>query len=70
MITDAAIGAGIGAVSGAVIGGGKGAAIGAAAGAGLGTGTSLLLKGRDIKLNKDTQLEVRLDRDLIVPTHN
>ena len=70
VITDAAIGAGIGAVSGAVIGGSKGAAIGAAAGAGLGTGTRLLLKGRDIKLDKDTQLEVRLDRDLIVPTHN
>src|SRR5437016_7813460 len=70
VITDAVIGAGIGAVSGAVIGGSKGAAIGAAAGAGLGTGTGLLLKGRDIKLDKDTQLEVRLDRDLIVPTHN
>jgi hypothetical protein len=68
VVTDAAIGAGIGAVSGAVLGGGKGAAIGAAVGAGLGTGTGLLFKGRDVKLNKDTQLEVRLDRDLVVPT--
>jgi hypothetical protein len=68
VITDAAIGAGIGAVSGAVVGGGKGAAVGAAVGAGLGTGTGLLFKGRDVKLNKDTQLEVRLDRDLVVPT--
>src|SRR5436853_3358496 len=68
VVTDAAIGAGIGAVSGAVLGGGKGAAVGAAVGAGLGTGTGLLFKGRDVKLNKDTQLEVRLDRDLVVPT--
>lgn len=68
VVTDAAIGAGVGAVTGAVAGGGKGAAIGAAVGAGLGGGTGLLFKGRDVKLNKDTQLEVRLDRDLIVPT--
>lgn len=68
VVTDAAIGAGVGAVSGAVLGGGKGAAVGAAVGAGLGTGTGLLFKGRDVKLNKDTQLEVRLDRDLVVPT--
>jgi YmgG-like glycine-zipper protein len=67
MITNAAIGAGVGAVSGSVIGGGKGAAIGAAVGAGLGTGTSLLLKGSDMKLDKGTQLEVRLERDLSVP---
>ena len=67
MITNAAIGAGVGAVSGSVIGGGKGAAIGAAVGAGLGTGTSLLLRGSDMKLDKGTQLEVRLERDLSVP---
>jgi Glycine-zipper domain len=69
VITNAAIGAGVGAASGAVIGGGKGAAIGAAVGAGLGTGTGLLYKGRDLKLDKGTQLEVRLDRDLVVPSH-
>jgi hypothetical protein len=65
-ITEAAIGAGVGAVSGAVVGGGKGAAVGAAVGAGLGTGSGLLSK-REIKLPKETQLEVRLDRDLAVP---
>lgn len=65
-ITEAAIGAGVGAVTGAAIGGGKGAAIGAVAGAGMGTGAGLLSR-REIKLNKDTQLEVRLDRDLTVP---
>ena len=67
VLTNAAIGAGIGAVSGSVIGGGKGAAIGAAAGAGVGGGTGLLLKGGDMKLDKGTQLEVRLERDLTVP---
>jgi len=67
VITNVAIGAGVGAASGAVLGGGKGAAVGAAVGAGLGGGSSLLFRGNDIKLDKDTQLEVRLDRDLIVP---
>src|SRR6476660_7547104 len=69
VVTDAAIGATVGAVSGSVLGGKKGAAIGAAAGAGLGTGTSYLFKGGEMKLEKGTQLEVRLDRDLVVPTH-
>lgn len=69
VITNAAIGAAVGAVSGSVVGGGKGAAVGAAAGAGVGTGASFLLKGGDMKLEKGTQLEVRLDRDLVVPTH-
>jgi hypothetical protein len=67
VITSAVIGAGVGAASGAVLGGSKGAAVGAAVGAGLGTGSSLLFRGNDIKLDKGTQLEVRLDRDLTVP---
>jgi hypothetical protein len=69
VITNAAIGAAVGAVTGSAVAGGKGAAIGAAAGAGLGTGTSFLFKGGDMKLDKGTQLEVRLERDLVVPTH-
>jgi hypothetical protein len=69
VITNAAIGAAVGAVSGSMAGGSKGAAVGAAAGAGIGTGTSFLFKGGDMKLDKGTQLEVRLDRDLVVPTH-
>ena len=69
VITNAAVGAAVGAASGAVVGGHKGAAIGAAAGAGLGTGTAFLFKGGEMKLEKGTQLEVRLDRDLVVPTH-
>lgn len=69
VITNAAIGAGVGAASGAAVGGGKGAAVGAVVGAGLGTGSAFLIRGSDMKLNKETQLEVRLDRDLVVPSH-
>jgi hypothetical protein len=68
VITNAAIGAGVGAAAGAAAGGSKGAAIGAAAGAGLGTSSSYIFRGADLKLDKGTQLEVRLDRDLVVPT--
>jgi len=68
VITNAAIGAAIGAATGAGAGGGKGAVAGALAGAGLGTTTSFLFKGNDLKLDKGTTLEVRLDRDLVVPT--
>jgi len=67
VITNAAIGAGVGAASGAAAGGSKGAAIGAMAGAGLGSGSSLLFHGREMKLEEGTNLEVRLDRDLVVP---
>lgn len=69
VITNAAIGAAVGAVSGSVAGGSRGAAIGAVAGAGLGTGSGFLFKGSDLRLERGTQLEVRLDRDLIVPAH-
>jgi hypothetical protein len=69
IITNAAIGAGVGAASGAAAAGSRGAAIGAVAGAGLGSGSSLLFQGSDLKLEKGTQLEVRLDRDLVIPTH-
>jgi hypothetical protein len=68
VVTNAAIGAGVGAASGAAAGGGKGAAVGALAGAGLGSGSSLLFHGREMKLEEGTNLEVRLDRDLVVPT--
>lgn len=62
----AAIGAGVGVLTGAAVGGGKGAIIGAAAGAGVGLGAGVLT-GRDLKLEKGTQLELRLDRPLVVP---
>lgn len=68
LIASAAIGAAIGAASGASAGGAKGAAAGAAAGAGLGTTTSFLMQGSDMKLDPGTNLELRLDRDMVVPT--
>ncbi len=42
--------------------------IGAAAGAGLGVGAGLLT-GRNLKLDKGQQLELRLDRQLVAPEH-
>src|SRR5258708_1150385 len=68
VITNAAIGAGVGAASGAAAGGGKGAAVGALAGAGLGSSSSLLFHGKELKLEEGTNLESSLDRDLVVPT--
>jgi hypothetical protein len=67
-IEAAGIGAAIGATGGAVWGGGKGAAIGAGAGAAMGA-VGGLLTGRDVKLSKGDPIELRLDRDLRVPTH-
>ena len=65
-VEEAAAGAAIGATAGALGGGGRGAAIGAGAGAGAGVAAALLL-GRDLKLQKGQQLELRLDRPLQVP---
>lgn len=65
-ITAAAIGAGAGAVTGAVAGGTKGAIIGAAVGAGVGTGAGILTD-RDLRLNEGQQLELRLDRAVVIP---
>ena len=61
-----AVGAGVGTLAGVAAGGGKGAAIGAVAGAGVGLGAGILLD-RDIRLEKGSQLEVQLDRPLVVP---
>jgi hypothetical protein len=69
LLTNAAIGAGVGAAAGAAAGGGKGAAAGAAAGAGVGTTASYIMQGQDLKLDQGTNLEIRLDRDLVVPGH-
>lgn len=65
-IESAVIGAGVGAAAGAAAGGAKGAAIGAAAGGALGTGAGILTD-RDMVLNKGTQIELVLDRQLQVP---
>ncbi len=65
-VESAVAGAAIGAAAGALGGGGKGAGIGAGAGAALGT-TAGILTDRDLRLNKGTQIELRLDRPLTVP---
>jgi hypothetical protein len=63
-----AVGAAIGTVAGAASGGGKGAGIGAGAGAGVGA-LAGLLADHDLRLDKGTTLEVRLDRALQIPSH-
>ncbi len=68
VIKDTAEGAGVGALGGLIFGGGKGAGIGSAVGGGLGAGKGMLSQ-RDFKLNKGTNLELRLDRALQVPSH-
>ncbi len=65
-IEAAAVGAGIGAVAGAAGGGGKGAGIGAGVGAGIGAAAGLL-SDHDLRLEKGTVLEVRLDHPLQIP---
>jgi hypothetical protein len=65
-IEAAAVGAGIGAMAGAAGGGGKGAGIGAGVGAGLGAAAGLLTD-HDLRLEKGTVLEVRLDHPLQIP---
>jgi hypothetical protein len=65
-IEAAAVGAGIGAVTGAAIHGGKGAGIGAGSGAALGM-TAALMSDHDLRLEKGTVLELRLDRNLQIP---
>ena len=66
MIETTAVGAGIGAIAGGAAGGGKGAGIGAGAGAGLGALTGVLSQ-RNLRLNKNTVLEVWLDHPLQIP---
>lgn len=65
-IEAAAVGAGIGAIAGGTAGGGKGAGIGAGAGAGLGAAAGIL-SDHDLRLEKGTVLEVRLDHPLQIP---
>ncbi len=66
-VESAAAGAAVGAVGGTLAAGPHGAIVGAAVGgaAGLGAG---MLTDRDLTLQKGTQLELRLDRQLMVPT--
>jgi hypothetical protein len=65
-IEAAAVGAGVGAIAGGAIHGGKGAGIGAGSGAALGM-TAALMSDHDLRLEKGTVLELRLDRSLQIP---
>jgi len=67
-VEDAAVGAVLGTSIGAAAGGAKGTGAGGAAGAGAGAMASLLAN-RDLRLEKGTTLEVRLDRALQIPSH-
>jgi hypothetical protein len=67
-IEDAAVGAVLGTSVGAAAGGAKGAGVGGGAGAGAGAMASLLAN-RNLRLEKGTTLEVRLDRALPIPSH-
>ncbi len=66
MVETAAVGAGLGAAGGAAAGGGKGAAIGAGVGATAGA-LAGILTDRNLRLDKGTILELRLDHPLQVP---
>ncbi len=58
--------AGVGALVGGIIGGKKGAAIGAAVGGAGGTGVVLATKGEEIKLPVGTEVNVRLDSEIVL----
>lgn len=68
VIEAAAVGAVLGTAVGGASGGGKGAGIGAGAGAGVGAMAGLL-SDHDLRLEKGTTLEVRLDHALQIPSH-
>jgi hypothetical protein len=67
-VEDAAAGAALGASAGAAARSAKDAGSGAATGASAGAMASLLAN-RDLRLEKGTTLEVRLDRALQIPSH-
>jgi type IV secretion system protein VirB10 len=59
-----ATGGGVGAGIGAIAGGAKGTAIGGGAGAIIGLGTVLATRGKDLELQRGTELDIVLDRPL------
>ncbi len=61
-------GSGIGAIFGAIAGKGKGAAIGAALGAGAGTTATLLKKGKESRIKANAEFEIRLNKEVTLPT--
>jgi hypothetical protein len=65
-VRNGALGAAIGAAIGAIAGGGKGAAIGAGAGAGGGVGTTVLMKGEQVRVPSETRLMFTLTQPVDV----
>ena len=59
-------GAVAGTLLGALAGGGKGAAIGAVAGGAAGAGAQVLTKGKKLNVPAETELNFRLEQDLLV----
>lgn len=57
-------GAVLGAIVGAIAGGGKGAAIGAGAGAGAGALTSIVTRGKEVRVPAESVIRFQLDRSL------
>ena len=68
VVEAAAVGAVIGTAAGGAAKGGKGAGIGAGAGAGIGA-LAGLMTDHDLRLDKGTILELRLDHPLQIPSH-
>jgi hypothetical protein len=60
------IGAGIGAAIGAIAGGGKGAAIGAGIGGGAGVAIEAATKGKQVRIEPESQVDFRLEHPLEV----
>ena len=58
--------AGVGALIGGILGGKKGAAIGAGIGGAGGTGVVLTTKGEEIRIPVGSEINVRLDEDLVL----
>ena len=61
-----AIGAAIGTAIGAIAGGGKGAAIGAGIGAGSGAATQVFMKGKQVKVPSETEIDFQLEQPVDV----
>lgn len=60
---------GIGTLIGSIKGGGKGAVIGAGAGAVIGLAGILAGRGRDLDLDAETEMTIRLTSSAVVPSH-
>lgn len=63
-------GTALGALIGAVAKKGNGALIGAGLGAGVGAGTTVLRKGRQVRIKRDEKFEIELTREVVLPVED